>query len=69
VPQGAALLVPPGDPAAVSAAISRILADDDLAAGLRLNALTAAPAWEPERMLSQYRSAYRAAVAGKPRWV
>jgi glycosyltransferase involved in cell wall biosynthesis len=69
VPPGAALLVPPGDPAAVSAAISRVLNDDNLAASLRAAALDAAVAWRPERMLSQYRSAYQAAAAGKPRWV
>ena len=69
VPPGAALLVPPGDPAAVSAAISRVLTDDDLAAALRVAALDAAPAWGLELMLGQYRNAYRAAAAGKPRWV
>jgi glycosyltransferase involved in cell wall biosynthesis len=69
VPPGAALLVPPGDPAAVSAAISRVLSDDSLAASLRDAALDAAAAWRPERMLSQYRGAYQAAAAGKPRWV
>ena len=69
VPLGAALLVPPGDPAAVSAAISRVLNDDNLAASLRVAALDAATAWRPERMLSQYRSAYRAAADGKPSWV
>lgn len=69
VPLGAALLVPPGDPAAVSAAISRVLSDEYLATSLRAAALDAAEAWRPERMLSQYRSAYQAAAAGKPRWV
>jgi glycosyltransferase involved in cell wall biosynthesis len=68
VPPAAALLVPPGDPAAVSEAIARILADGDLAAGLRRQALEAAPGWEPERMLARYRDAYRAAWAGEPRW-
>ena len=58
--------MPPGDPAAVSAAISRVLSDDNLAASLRAAALDAAVAWRPERMLSQYRSAYQAAAAGKP---
>ena len=55
--------MPPGDPAAVSAAISRVLSDDSLAASLRDAALDAAAAWRPERMLSQYRSAYQAAAA------
>ena len=69
VPPEAALLVPPGEPAAVSAAISRVVSDADLAASLRAAALDAAVAWRPERMLCQYRSAYQAAAAGKPRWV
>jgi len=69
IPPEAAMLVPPGEPAAVSVAISRIVSDDDLAASLRAAALDAAVAWRPERMLSQYRSAYQAAAAGKPQWV
>jgi len=68
VPPGAALLVAPGDPAAVSEAISRVLADHNLATELRRNALTAAPSWGPEAMLDRYRNAYRAAWAGKPHW-
>jgi glycosyltransferase involved in cell wall biosynthesis len=66
VPASAALLVAPGDPAAVTEAISRVLADDDLAADLRRNALAAAPRWGPEGMLDNYRRAYLAALAGKP---
>ena len=69
VPPGAALLVPQDDPVAVSAAISRVLGDTGVAASLRSAALDAASAWRPERMLSQYRDAYQAAAAGKPRWV
>lgn len=69
VPPEAALLVPPGDPAAVSAAIARVLGNDDVAASLSAAAVDAAVAWRPERMLSQYRRAYQAAAAGKPRWV
>jgi glycosyltransferase involved in cell wall biosynthesis len=69
LPPGAALLVPPGDPDAVSAAILRILTDGDLTDALRAAALGAAPTWGPERMLGQYRNAYLAAAAGKPRWV
>jgi glycosyltransferase involved in cell wall biosynthesis len=69
VPSEAALLVPPGDSSAVVAAISRILSDDNLVASLRVAALDAATAWRPERMLSQYRSAYEAAATGKPQWV
>lgn len=68
VPAEALLLVPPGDPAGVSAAISRVLTEDGLAASLRAAALAAAPAWRPERMLSQYRGAYRAALAGQGSW-
>lgn len=68
VPPSAALLVPPGDPVAVSEAIARLLADHAVAADLRRHALAAAPGWGPERMLSQYRSAYGAAVAGEPSW-
>ena len=66
VPASAALLVAPGDPAAVSAAISRVLADDDLATDLRRHALAAAPSWGPEGMLDSYRRAYLAALAGRP---
>lgn len=66
VPATAALLVAPGDPDLVSGAISRVLADEDLAAQLRRQALTAAQAWRPERMLGQYRDAYLAARAGMP---
>ena len=68
VPSTAALLVPPGDPAAVSEAILRVLTDRALAADLRRQALTAAPAWGPDRMLELYRNAYRDARAGEPRW-
>jgi glycosyltransferase involved in cell wall biosynthesis len=68
VPSSAALLVAPGDPAAVSEAISRVLTDDDVATDLRRNALAAAPDWAPERMLDRYRNAYRAASAGEPHW-
>ena len=69
VPPEAALLVAPGDPVAVSEAISRVLADDDLVRDLRRRALTAAPGWGPEGMLGRYRNAYQAARAGKSRWV
>jgi glycosyltransferase involved in cell wall biosynthesis len=64
VPPQAALLVPPGDPAAVSNAIARIITDRELAARLRQQALTAAESWRPEKMLTQYRRAYREALAG-----
>jgi glycosyltransferase involved in cell wall biosynthesis len=68
VPPAAALLVSPGDSAAVSEAISRVLADDNLATDLRRNALAAAPSWGPQDMLDRYRNAYRAAWAGEPHW-
>jgi glycosyltransferase involved in cell wall biosynthesis len=68
VPPAAALLVAPGDPVAFSEAISRVLADSDVAADLRRQALAAAPGWGPERMLAAYRDAYRAACAGEHHW-
>jgi glycosyltransferase involved in cell wall biosynthesis len=61
VPPTAALLVSPGDPLAVTGAISCVLEDDDLAGELRQEALAAAPSWAPERMLARYRQAYQAA--------
>ena len=66
VPPGAALLVPPGDPRAVAGAVARVLSDEGLASDLRREALAAAARWGPERMLAEYRRAYRAAVAGEP---
>jgi glycosyltransferase involved in cell wall biosynthesis len=69
VPPDAALFVPPGSPAAVSAAISRILTNAQLADSLRQRARTASLAWRPERMLLQYSNAYRAAEAGDVHWV
>lgn len=68
VPRDAALLVEPDDPAAISAAISRILASEQLAEELRRKALAAAPTWRPETMLARYRSAYLSALAGAPGW-
>ncbi len=68
VPPTAALLVTPGDPEAVSEAISRVLTDDSLSANLRQQALAAARAWQPEQMLAQYRRVYQAAAAGQHPW-
>ena len=68
VPPAAALLVPAGDPGAVSQAVSRILTDGDLAANLRREALAAAPGWGPAHMLRMYQKAYQAAWTGEPRW-
>jgi len=61
VPAEAALLVPPHDPTAIATAVSRILADADLARRLSKSALAAASAWHPGQMLELYRNAYRAA--------
>jgi glycosyltransferase involved in cell wall biosynthesis len=63
VPPDAALLVAPEDPLAVSAAISRILTNPDLAGDLRRKATAAAATFRPELMLRQYRNAYQAAHA------
>jgi glycosyltransferase involved in cell wall biosynthesis len=68
VPPTAALFVRSGDASAVAEAISRILADDDVARQLRNNALLAAPSWSLDHMLERYRNAYRAACAAEPRW-
>ncbi len=68
VPAEAALLVAPGDPAAVSEAVARVLADDGLAAQLRRNALAAAASWRPDGMLAGYRNAYQAAWDGRSGW-
>jgi glycosyltransferase involved in cell wall biosynthesis len=68
VPPAAALLVPQGDEVAVSRAVGRILSDRDLVARLRDGALSAAPGWAPQRMLRQYRAAYRAACTAQAHW-
>jgi len=62
VPAGAALLVPPSDPAAVAAAVRRVVSDPGFAEGLSLRARAAAAAWSPETMLHRYRAVYGAAV-------
>jgi glycosyltransferase involved in cell wall biosynthesis len=68
VPADAALLVPQNDPAAIAAAIGRVLADGDFAAQLSASALAAAPRWSIAAMLARYRRAYLAAVARAPQW-
>jgi glycosyltransferase involved in cell wall biosynthesis len=68
VPPTAALFVPPGDPGAVAEAITKVLVDESTATRLRENALGAAPGWGPDLMLHRYQNAYRAALAGEPRW-
>jgi glycosyltransferase involved in cell wall biosynthesis len=67
IPPQAAVLVPPGNPAAVSAAIARVLADPPFTADLRRSALDASAAWRPDRMLAAYREAYTAACAAQRR--
>jgi glycosyltransferase involved in cell wall biosynthesis len=69
VPADAALLVPAGDAARVSGAISRILTSPELAEELRRKARAASVAWRPERMLMEYQHAYRAAQSGATPWV
>jgi glycosyltransferase involved in cell wall biosynthesis len=64
IPPQAAVLVPPGDPVAVRAAIARVLADRPFTADLRRSALDASAAWRPDRMLAAYREAYTAACGG-----
>jgi glycosyltransferase involved in cell wall biosynthesis len=64
IPPQAAVLVPPGDPAAVTAAITRVLADRPFTADLRRRALDASAAWRPDRMLAAYRGAYATACGG-----
>jgi glycosyltransferase involved in cell wall biosynthesis len=63
IPPDAALLVPPHDPEAVATAIGRVLHDHDLADRLSRRARTAASAWTPERMLTDYRRCYAAICA------
>jgi glycosyltransferase involved in cell wall biosynthesis len=62
VPPGAAVLVPPGDPAAVAAAIRRVLTEPALAAHLSRAARDASAAWALETMLGRYRAGYAALV-------
>lgn len=55
-----ALLVPPGDPTALSAALQKLLADPALVRRLRANALDAiALAYNPERRAARLASIYR----------
>jgi glycosyltransferase involved in cell wall biosynthesis len=66
IPPDAALLVPPHDPEAVATAIGRVLHDHGLADRLSRRARTAASAWTPERMLTDYRRCYAAICAQDP---
>jgi glycosyltransferase involved in cell wall biosynthesis len=63
VPPESAMLIPAGDPVALAAAISRILADGPWAQSLRDNAVAASRAWHPDLMLRGYRLAYQQGVS------
>jgi glycosyltransferase involved in cell wall biosynthesis len=62
VPPDAAMLVPPGDPVAVAAAVNRVLAEPELAARLSRAARDVSGAWALEEMLARYRARYAACV-------
>ena len=62
VPSDAAMLVPPGDPAAVAAAVNRVLAEPELAERLSRAARRASPAWALDAMLARYREQYAACI-------
>ena len=62
VPPGAALLVPAGDPAAVAAAVNRVLTEPGLAERLARAARAASRAWSLDAMLARYRDCYAARV-------
>ncbi len=62
IPPDAAVLVPPGDPAAVAAAIKRVLTEPGLAERLSRAARDASEAWALEPMLDRYRARYAASV-------
>jgi glycosyltransferase involved in cell wall biosynthesis len=66
VPQDAAVLVAPGDPTAVAAAVNQVLADPALAVRLSRAARAASEAWTLERMLAEYRAQYAACVTATP---
>jgi glycosyltransferase involved in cell wall biosynthesis len=61
VPDGAAVLVPPRDPAAVADAIAALLADPARRSALGGRAAAASTAWSPDAMLAAYREAYELA--------
>jgi glycosyltransferase involved in cell wall biosynthesis len=62
VPGDAAVLVPPGDPTVVAAAVNRVLADPALAARLSRAARDASGAWALDTMLARYRARYAACI-------
>jgi glycosyltransferase involved in cell wall biosynthesis len=65
VPPEAALLVQPGDPAAVAAAVNRVLTEPDLAKRLSRRARAASSVWSLNAMLSGYRERYAARVSNR----
>ena len=60
----AAYFVAPGDPRAVAAAITAVLADPERARRMATAGRVAVDAWSPEAMLERYRGVYEA--AGRP---
>jgi glycosyltransferase involved in cell wall biosynthesis len=66
VPPAAAVLIPPGDPTAVAAAVNRVLADPALAERLSRAARAASGAWALDTMLARYRAQYAACVTAAP---
>lgn len=66
VPPHAALLVPPGDPAAVATAVNRVVAEPGLAERLSRAARGASGAWALDTMLTRYRARYAACVTAPP---
>jgi phosphatidyl-myo-inositol alpha-mannosyltransferase len=60
----AALLVPPGDPAALGAALRRALGDPSLAAGLAAAGDVRAAAFSMDRLAERYVELYRSAISG-----
>lgn len=66
VPADAAVLVPPGDPAAVAAAVNRVLAEPALAGRLSRAARAASGAWALDTMLASYRARYAACLTAPP---
>jgi len=59
ITEDAAVLVPPGDPAAVAREVQRVLDDPAHAAQLSAAANLLAADWAPELMIERYRDAYR----------
>jgi glycosyltransferase involved in cell wall biosynthesis len=65
VPPDAALLVEPDDPAAIAAAVNRVLADAGLAQRLSRAARAASRAWSLDAMLAAYRERYAARLSDR----